>query len=152
PAAINGFGPPIAANGVIGADGAAGSGTPGVVCAGNKCGTWAYIHAEPLAAGGTQSHRVHDMTISNGGESILGNVAIQFHPRNLSLPANHAPFNCFNNCYEMMAENIVATTHGEAAMELSHNSGFIAATGLLLNNGTAVNSPAMTSRAACSMD
>jgi concanavalin A-like lectin/glucanase superfamily protein len=140
PATISGFGSTIAANGVIGADATAGDGLsnpPGVPCASSKCGAWAYLHAAPLAAGGTVSHRVHDMTISNGGESLFGNVAIQFHPRNLTLTANHVPFKCQNNCYEMMAENIVATTSGEAAMELAHNSGFVAATGILLNNGTA---------------
>lgn len=143
PATISGFGSTIAANGVVGADNAAGDENnnlaqlPGIPCDNGKCGTWAYIHDNALAAGGTASHRVHDMTILNGGESIMGNVAVQFHARNLTLTAWHVPFKFFNNSYEMMADNIVATTNGEAAMELAHNSGFVMASGVQLNNGTA---------------
>lgn len=132
-ATIVGFGSTFAANGIMGVD-------KTIACnlgTANCSNAWSYFRIGALETGEIGTHSVHDMTIYNGGEGILGSNSIGLQLYNLNLNNFHVNIKVYNNSYAMYAENLILTTQGEGNIELAHNTGFNHADMIKANNGTA---------------
>lgn len=133
PATIVGFGSTIASNGIIGADGTSGCNLGSAGCS----NAWTYIRTSPLNTGEIGTHYVHDLSIYNGGEGILGSNSIELQLWNLNITSFHVPLKMYNNSYGMRFYNLVLNSNGEAGIEFGHNTGVEWAGGIHINNGSA---------------